>query len=84
MRLQNYLVGAACNIKRWIRRALWELKQAQIGAKASLTQYPAWRPWLQTGEKAKATMKTSQKTGKIRLKTMSGRRPKKSAKNLNG
>jgi hypothetical protein len=36
MRWQNYLVGAACNAKRWIRRMIWELKQAQIGAKASL------------------------------------------------
>jgi transposase len=34
-RLQNYLAGAACNIKRWIRRAAWELKNglnAQAGA----------------------------------------------------
>jgi hypothetical protein len=35
-RLQNYLVGAACNAKRWIRRMIWELKQANIGAKATL------------------------------------------------
>ena len=27
VRLQNYLIGAACNIKRWIRRATWELGQ---------------------------------------------------------
>jgi len=25
--LQNYLIGAACNVKRWIRRLQWELKQ---------------------------------------------------------
>ena len=25
--LQNYLIGAACNVKRWIRRMQWELKQ---------------------------------------------------------
>ena len=25
--LQNYLIGAACNIKRWIRRLQWEMKQ---------------------------------------------------------
>jgi len=25
--LQNYLIGAACNAKRWIRRMQWELKQ---------------------------------------------------------
>jgi hypothetical protein len=36
-RLQNYFVGAACNAKRWIRRIIWELKRACIGAKASLS-----------------------------------------------
>jgi Transposase DDE domain len=25
--LQNYLIGAACNVKRWIRRVQWEMKQ---------------------------------------------------------
>ena len=25
--LQNYLIGAACNAKRWIRRMQWEIKQ---------------------------------------------------------
>jgi transposase len=33
-RLQNYLIGAACNAKRWIRRVMWELNRA--GAKASV------------------------------------------------
>jgi len=28
VRLQNYFVGAACNAKRWIRRAIWQMKQA--------------------------------------------------------
>ena len=28
VRLQNYLAGAACNLKRWIRRQAWELAQA--------------------------------------------------------
>ena len=28
VRLQNYLAGAACNLKRWIRRQVWELEQA--------------------------------------------------------
>ena len=28
VRLQNYLAGAACNLKRWIRRQAWELEQA--------------------------------------------------------
>jgi len=36
VRLQNYLIGAACNAKRWIRRMIWELKQAQVGAKLSV------------------------------------------------
>jgi hypothetical protein len=25
--LQNYFIGAACNIKRWLRRAAWKLQQ---------------------------------------------------------
>jgi len=28
VRLQNYFAGAACNVKRWIHRKLWELSQA--------------------------------------------------------
>jgi transposase len=32
MRLQNYLIGGACNIKRWIRRAVWILEQAMVEA----------------------------------------------------
>ncbi len=28
VRLQNYFAGAACNAKRWIRRTMWEIKQA--------------------------------------------------------
>ncbi len=34
--LQNYFIGAACNAKRWIKRIIWELKQAQVGAKLSV------------------------------------------------
>ena len=30
VRLQNYLIGAACNIKRWCRRVTWEAKQAVV------------------------------------------------------
>lgn len=33
-KLQNYLSGAACNIKRWLRRAAWTLEQA-LAAKLS-------------------------------------------------
>ena len=28
VRLQNYLIGAACNAKRWIGRAIWDAKRA--------------------------------------------------------
>lgn len=36
--LQNYLIGAACNAKRWIARAAWEVRQqvARLGAGASV------------------------------------------------
>lgn len=27
VRLQNYLIGAACNVKRWLRREIWNLRQ---------------------------------------------------------
>ena len=27
--LQNYLIGAACNIKRWLRRNAWEIQQPE-------------------------------------------------------
>ena len=29
VRLQNYMIGAACNIRRWCRRTLWEAGQAK-------------------------------------------------------
>lgn len=28
VRLQNYMIGAACNIKRWINRLIWLIKRA--------------------------------------------------------
>ena len=28
VRLQNYLIGAACNAKRWIHRIVWDLRQS--------------------------------------------------------
>jgi len=30
VRLQNYLIGAACNAKRWIKRLQWQLQQATL------------------------------------------------------
>jgi transposase len=33
--LQNYLIGAACNVKRWLRHAAWEMNRASaVGAMA--------------------------------------------------
>ena len=36
--LQNYLIGAACNIKRWSRRLSWELRNGMICGVAE----PGW------------------------------------------
>jgi DDE family transposase/transposase-like protein DUF772 len=30
VRLQNYFIGAACNVKRWIRREAWKIQQAAL------------------------------------------------------
>jgi hypothetical protein len=27
-KLRNYFIGAACNVKRWLRREAWKLQQA--------------------------------------------------------
>jgi transposase len=32
--LQNYFIGAACNVKRWIRREAWKLRQAALALAA--------------------------------------------------
>ena len=29
-KLQNYFTGAACNVKRWLRRLGWEMGQATV------------------------------------------------------
>jgi transposase len=31
-KLQNYFIGAACNLKRWLRRLAWELGQKELAA----------------------------------------------------
>lgn len=36
-RLQNYFIGAACNVKRWLRRVAWELKRELSAAPINLT-----------------------------------------------
>ena len=39
VRLQNYFIGAACNVKRWLRRAAWQLEQA-VSAGTAQAQAP--------------------------------------------
>ncbi len=34
VRLQNYFSGAACNLKRWLRRKIWEMSQSQAKKEA--------------------------------------------------
>jgi hypothetical protein len=41
VRLQNYMIAAACNIRRWCRRTLWEAGQAAnntTGATQTISQ----------------------------------------------
>jgi len=35
-KLQNYFIGAACNVKRWLRRVAWATQQALTATAASL------------------------------------------------
>jgi len=35
-KLQNYFIGAACNVKRWLRRVAWEIQQAWSATPASV------------------------------------------------
>jgi hypothetical protein len=35
VKLQNYFIGAACNVKRWLRRAAWQL-QHELTVKPSV------------------------------------------------
>ena len=35
VKLQNYFIGAACNVKRWLRREAWKLRQATASAKSA-------------------------------------------------
>lgn len=37
VKLQNYFIGAACNVKRWIRREAWKLQQALVASAAQVT-----------------------------------------------
>jgi hypothetical protein len=40
--LQNQLIGAACNVKRWLRRLAWEIKAK--AAQTLLTSEAIWQP----------------------------------------
>ena len=37
-KLQNYFIGAACNVKRWLRRVAWEIEQGLSAAAANLAE----------------------------------------------
>lgn len=41
VRLQNYLAGAACNIKRWLRRVAWKMRGEDAEAKGEMKAMPA-------------------------------------------
>ena len=36
-KLQNYFIGAACNIKRWLRHTAWELQNGLTAAQSAAT-----------------------------------------------
>ena len=38
VRLQTYFAGAACNVKRWIRREAWRISQAVSVSAAEVGQ----------------------------------------------
>jgi hypothetical protein len=40
-KLQNYFIGAACNVKRWIRREIWQLQQAARALPTGMAANPA-------------------------------------------
>lgn len=42
VKLQNYFIGAACNVKRWIRREAWTLRQTvSVGAAEVASAMPS-------------------------------------------
>jgi hypothetical protein len=41
VKLQNYFIGAACNVKRWIRREAWKLAQAVSAGAAEVASATA-------------------------------------------
>ena len=45
VKLQNYFIGAACNVKRWLRREAWKLKQAAATLSAQAGTLTSDRPF---------------------------------------
>jgi hypothetical protein len=41
VKLQNYFIGAACHVKRWIRREAWKLAQAVSAGAAEVANAAA-------------------------------------------
>src|ERR1019366_1932752 len=41
VKLQNYFIGAACNLKRWLRRLAWEVQNASLTANLTGVQATA-------------------------------------------
>jgi transposase len=39
-KLQSYFIGAACNVKRWIRREAWKLRLTALAGAAQITSVP--------------------------------------------
>ena len=37
VRLQNYLIGAACNVKRWLAHVGWEIRQGVAAVSGART-----------------------------------------------
>jgi transposase len=41
VKLQNYFIGAACNVKRWLRREAWKLQQAASALGVQAVRVPS-------------------------------------------
>jgi hypothetical protein len=41
VKLQNYFIGAACNVKRWLRREAWKLQQAALALGVPVVRVPS-------------------------------------------
>src|SRR5258705_13122453 len=71
-KLQNYFIGAACNVKRWIRQELWRLQQVTANAAA---QTVAVVKWIGGGAPKKPPLGRPKGQKGITRQTFSGRGP---------